>query len=1215
MKPRSITSLANSFGYRHSAFVFVTAIVGLVSNTQVQGAVKTWQGNVSANLSGATNYTTANAPVTGDSFVFGTAGSQGSTLTNGLAASFSTVGITFNSGAAAYTMSGNAMVLAGSIINNSTALQTINFNLSTTAVRTITTNTGGITLGGNISGALGGITKTGSGTLILGGTNSYTGATTVSAGTLNITGAGNQTGAITINGGILQLSGAVGTITASSGIVVNQSGTFTSDNATTNNNARIADTIPIALNGGRFTYIGNSAGASADSMGVFTLSGPSVISVSTTSVSGRAQIAANRLNYTAGTGAVFVNGEKLGSQTANTAGVTQITSANAPTLVGTTAGASSGIASGVYNTQIVPFLLGEATATTGGLGTATGSSNTFVTYSATGGLRPLNLTDEFDTSTTLITGNNVRVTGATTVDSDIAVNSMILDGAGVSINDGFTLTNTSGALMFSSTNSIIPTGTSGALAFDSAAAQITVLPTFTGTISAGISGTGGLVKNGTGNLVLSGSTGGFTGPSSINGGVVSFTGGYTLSDSASALIVNNPNRNAGNAVTLNLSTTIPSSVGSLSGTQSTPSSGTNTSTINNGGQLLTVTQATSGTYDGIIEGAGGLTKSGPALLTLISNIGYSGATTVSAGTLFVDRRGASGDNTINLGSSVTVAGGATLQINALGTALTTSTITAPIALTGNGTVNSLEFPNGNNQTIAVTGGISVSGGATIRSFGLINNYTYSTVGITGNASTHGLIFRMEGGNQAGNTHNVNFNVASTYTGDTRLDTVSQRTNFNLGVNDALPTTTRLTLVGGGNANTLATLNLNGMTQTLAGLTTTPNAGGAVVINTVATAASLIISSTTNQTVAGRLGGGAANNNNFTLTKTGTGILSLSGTNTFTGATAVNGGTLSFLNTGAKSASAVTVASGATLGLGVSAASLPFSSSDVDSLFAGTLSGVTNNVTSNVGIDTTGGNFNYTTAVSSNTRGLSKLGANTLTLSGASAYTGSTTVQAGTLALAATGSINSTSGIAIASGATYDVSAVSGYTVGNTQTLSGAGNVTGAVILAGTHSPGAAGVSNGVGSQTFSSTLNYDTGSIFEWNLNISGTADPGAATENSGTFDQVVANGAITGGAAIFKVVLSGNDFSDAFWRTSKSWNTIFSGAGTPESLASIFSSFSATGGLDAGGHIWAGNDEGYGHFSFDGSSSTLNWTPIPEPSSALAGLLLAAGLLRRRRA
>lgn len=1190
MKPRSIASLATSFGYRHSAFAFVTAIVGLVSSTQVHGAVKTWVGNTNATFSTAANWSASGTPVTGDSFVFGAAGSSGTTLTSSLA-SFSAAGFTFNSGASAFTIGGTGMTLTGNITNNSTALQTINLNLATTAARTITTNTGGITLGGNVTGTAGAITKAGTGTLILSGANSYTGATTV-------------------NAGILQLSGGsatLGTLANTSGIIINPNGTFIADNIAFTNNARIGDTIPITLNGGSFLHKGGSV-ANQDVMGVFNLAGPSLISISTTSVTGRAQIAASSLAYTAGTGATLINGDKLGSQVASTAGITVFSLTNAPTLVGTTAGAATGIASGTYNTQIVPFLLGEATATTGGLGTATGVANTFLTYSS-GGLRPLNLSDEFDTSTTFVDGNNVRVTGATSVSADVAVNSMILDGGNVSIDDGITLSNTSGALMFSATQSIAPTASTGALAFGSAVAQITVAPTFTGTISAGLSGTGGLVKNGSGNLVLSGS-GGYTGPTSVNGGVVSFTGGYTPTDTSGALIVNNPNRGAGNAVVLNLSTTAPSSVGSLSGTTSTPASGTNTTTINNGGQLFTVNQATAGSYDGVIEGAGGLTKNGSAALTLTGDNSYSGATTVNAGTLSINRSNAAAGVTFNLGSSATVASGATLQL--IGRGSSTNTVNTAIALTGNGSAYSLEFPSGNTQTYNITGGINVTNGAIIRTFGLINNYTYATNGITGNAGTSGVVFRTEGGNSSNQPHTINLNVASTYTGNTTLTTVSQQGILKLGVNDALPTTTTLTLIGSGNVNSAPSLDLNGKNQTLAGLSAANATGVPRVVNSVATAANLTINSTTNQTMAGVLGGVASNNNNFTLTKTGTGILSLSGANTYTGATAVDGGTLSFLNTGAKSTSAITVASGATLGLGVSAASLPFSSANVDSLFAGTLSGVTNSATSNVGIDTTGGNFEYTTAVSSNTRGLSKLGANTLTLSGASAYTGPTTVQAGTLTLAATGSINNTSGISIASGATYDVSAVSGYTVGSTQTLSGAGNVTGAVILAGTHSPGAVGVSNGVGTQTFSSTLNYGTGSIFEWNLNAASAADPGAAASNAatGTYDQVVAGGAITGGAAIFKIVLSGNTFSDAFWQTSKSWTNIFSGTGTPASLGDVFASFDASSGIDSNGLV-----DGIGQFSFNEASSTLNWSPVPEPSSALAGLLLAAGLLRRRRA
>jgi uncharacterized protein (TIGR03382 family) len=39
----------------------------------------------------------------------------------------------------------------------------------------------------------------------------------------------------------------------------------------------------------------------------------------------------------------------------------------------------------------------------------------------------------------------------------------------------------------------------------------------------------------------------------------------------------------------------------------------------------------------------------------------------------------------------------------------------------------------------------------------------------------------------------------------------------------------------------------------------------------------------------------------------------------------------------------------------------------------------------------------------------------------------------------------------------------------------------------------------------------------------------------------------------------------------------------------------------------------GRGSFSFNGSTD-LTWSAVPEPSSALVGLLVSAGLLRRRR-
>jgi hypothetical protein len=103
-----------------------------------------------------------------------------------------------------------------------------------------------------------------------------------------------------------------------------------------------------------------------------------------------------------------------------------------------------------------------------------------------------------------------------------------------------------------------------------------------------------------------------------------------------------------------------------------------------------------------------------------------------------------------------------------------------------------------------------------------------------------------------------------------------------------------------------------------------------------------------------------------------------------------------------------------------------------------------------------------------------------------------------------------------------------------------------------------------------------------------------------------VASGTASGTAAAFSVV-NADAFDTAFWDANKAWTDIFTtGTGT---LADIFGSITGT------GITWDGSKgvvSNQGSFAISGN--TLSWTAVPEPSSALAGLLLGAGLWTRRR-
>jgi autotransporter-associated beta strand protein len=261
------------------------------------------------------------------------------------------------------------------------------------------------------------------------------------------------------------------------------------------------------------------------------------------------------------------------------------------------------------------------------------------------------------------------------------------------------------------------------------------------------------------------------------------------------------------------------------------------------------------TINAIIEGSSGLTKAGVGTLVFSGNNTYSGNTTIAAGTLQL----AASIAAIPFGASagnVSIANASFLDINGKNTTLN--------GLSGLGTVtsstaSSVTLTEGANDQTSTFGGVLQNGAGTLA---LAKTGT-GTLTLSGN---------------------------NTFTGGVTLNAGI----IKIGNSGALNSTVPNTFAFGSNAATGTKLQLNGFSITLGALTTNSTIGAPVVENASGTAATLTISHAGAATFAGVLRDGSGDGA-LSLTKTGSGILTLAGTNSYTGTTWIKDGKLSASN--------------------------------------------------------------------------------------------------------------------------------------------------------------------------------------------------------------------------------------------------------------------------------------------------------------------------------